>query len=185
MNNDDNIRSPDEAYMDTLYSPVIPSPRKKRRQRNVNIQNYHIPDTPQHYANNQYDDMNLDDEAIMREIMEMSVKEYEMEINQKEEDIIQMSMEESKQIEERRYRESMYLTSERKIVRLSKIDMEDKMYSSILLYIRLFIDSGKTVIISGEEYMKICRTLQNIRLTDKERADILAIFIYNTTNSKL
>lgn len=190
---DENIRQPDKAFMDTLFTTQVNIPSNARRgrkkisriiknsQNNTNHQIYH------HNNDNDNDndhDLQLAEEQLIMHVINISLQQKQQEeeeqeliipqIEEKEEVIVEKVMEEvmEKEVMER---QELFIHSEKIIQRLNQIDKKEKLYQNILRYISLFVQSGKYIQVSTTEFHNIQTCLNHIRLSQLERQHILNI----------
>lgn len=181
---DEDIRTPDKAFMDTLYSNTTNAkpPRRRKRDARVikNTNTFYQPHENEYQYNNenQYeneDDLKLAEEQLIEHVINISLKDTHINT------IIYTKVEEDNSQEELcriqlQKRQLLFIHSQKIIQRLNQIDKTDKLYQNILLYITSFIQSGENIHISEKEKQIIQTSINTIRLTQSDREHILNIF---------
>lgn len=178
---DENIRQPDNAFMDTLFTTQVNINSNARRGRKKNsriIKNSQNITNHQIYHHNNDndndDDLQLAEEQLIMHVINISLQQQKQEliIPQIEEKVIVEEVMEKEVME----RQELFIHSEKIIQRLNQIDKKEKLYQNILRYISLFIQSGEYIELSTTEFHNIQTCLNQIRLSQLDKNHILNIF---------
>lgn len=184
---DEDIRTPDKAFMDTLYSNTTNAkPTRRRRNKNAPViknTNTFYQSYDNHYKHHNEDDneneneedLKLAEEQLLQHVINISLKDTHINT------ILYTKVEEDNSQEELRTiqlqkRQLLFTHSLTQIYRLNIIDKTEQLYQNILSYITSFIQSGENIHISIQEKENITTCLNHIRLTQSDRQHILDIF---------
>ena len=197
---DEDIRNPDKAFMDTLYSNTTNQKATRRRKQKArvikNTNTFYQPhentsqnrldykhehqDTHEHPHDNEHynehedeDELKLAEEQLLQHVINMSLKDTHINTILYTNIELDNSPEKLRTIQNR---QSLFTHSQKLIYRLNIMDKTEQLYQNILLYITQFVQSGENIHISIQEKENIQNCLNHIRLTQSDRQHILDIF---------
>ena len=196
---EDNIREPDQYYMDTLL-PQNNWNNNNRNQTVTIIRNKRgKPRAVSKKKANNNPDYNVTENGITEEeIMRISAMEYEREQNEKyreytntisddeiiqksiqeydtslEEEIMKLSImeyeEQQKKIEILRQRQSVFENIKKQLDKLIKMDKNETYYAKIMEYISLYENGLDIIHIEASEHEKFLKIIKQIRMPENEK----------------